>query len=256
MSLRVKMCGFTSTRDVMEAAFAGVHYCGFVFAPKSRRNLPPTEKTRQWLQELSAHKPESCRFVAVTTSTDPKFWQQLAQWQVFSAIQLSLPISELALLQESDLSALYDQGMVVWLALNLAFLVQGVNWPWLWDWQERHADQALGLVVDSIDAAGYGGSGQRISPDVSLVQQIRQLKQALPFLQPWFLAGGLANDNIRQTYQQWCQSYQAAAGREVFPFAGVDLSGGVEDKNSAPAKSPDKIQQFMTNVAQLGKPSY
>lgn len=87
---------------------------------------------------------------------------------------------------------------------------------------------ARGLLLDTYEKGKPGGTGKSFNWSL-IPEQVSQ---------PIILAGGLAADNV------------ASAIKQVQPYA-VDVSGGVEETKGI--KSPEKIHQFMQEVAAVGQ---
>jgi phosphoribosylanthranilate isomerase len=90
----------------------------------------------------------------------------------------------------------------------------------------RYADAADALVVDSLDEAGGGGTGETHD-----WERARELVAELDV--PVVLAGGLTPENV------------ATAARTVRPFA-VDVASGVEREGGV--KDADAVRAFVRNA--------
>jgi len=91
---------------------------------------------------------------------------------------------------------------------------------------EAYADHADALLVDSVDEAGAGGTGETHD-----WERTREVVDDLDV--PVILAGGLAPDNVTE------------AVRTVGPFA-VDTASGVEQAGGV--KDHDAVQTFVANA--------
>jgi hypothetical protein len=192
--------------------------------------------------------------VAVTTSIETKLWQQLADWRVFDILQLSLPQKNLRSISNNDLFSLstHEGGGFggLWLSLGMGTLETLVQLPWFRRWPQE-SRIPLGLILDSLDPhSGYGGSGRRVPAERDTAALLAQARQQAPFVAAWFLAGGLNPENITSTLGQWREAWQGVhRDKNTFPFDGVDLAGGVEDKDHAPYKDPHKINSLMAAIS-------
>ncbi|MGA0072080.1 MAG: phosphoribosylanthranilate isomerase [Steroidobacteraceae bacterium] len=74
MSLRIKICGFTSARPLEAAVEAGADAIGFVFHPASPRYLPPAEAA-----QLAGRLPAGVLSVAVTLDPGPADLAEILQ---------------------------------------------------------------------------------------------------------------------------------------------------------------------------------
>ena len=88
---RVKICGLTDAAAVAAAADAGAAYFGFVFFPKSPRNLTPADA-----RTLAAGVPAGRATVALTVDADDA---------TLDAILAEVPVDEIAGLDEVPVEA-------------------------------------------------------------------------------------------------------------------------------------------------------
>ncbi len=208
--LRVKICGLRTLGDVQAVASAGAAYCGFVFFPKSPRNLSIAEARPLTL----AAPPGLCK-VALTVDADNALLDAITEAMPLDMLQLhgaetpdrvaevraryGLPVMKaLGVAGEGDLAALMDYSLA--------------------------ADQLLIDAKPPKGAALPGGNG--LAFDWRLVAGRR-------WLRPWMLAGGLTHENVAEAVR-------------LTGVLQVDLSSGVE---SAPGiKDHAKIAAFMRAV--------
>jgi phosphoribosylanthranilate isomerase len=205
--IRVKICGLREAAHVEAAVRAGAAYVGFVFFPKSPRNVTAAEAAA-----LAAVVPPGVAKVALTVdATDATLDALLAEVPV-DMLQLhghespervaevrtrfGLPVMKaVGVAGEADLATLEAYGHV--------------------------ADQ---LLVDAKPAPGAdlpGGNG--LAFDWRLIAGRR-------WTRPWMLAGGLTAENV-------AEAVRLTGARQV------DVSSGVE---SAPGfKDPVKIEDFL-----------
>jgi len=205
--IRVKICGLREADHVDAAVRAGAAYVGFVFFPKSPRNL-----THARAAALAGVVPPGVAKVALTVDADDASLDALLAEVPIDMLQLhghesptrvaevrkrfGLPVMKaVGVATELDLSALDDYGRV--------------------------ADQ---LLVDAKPALGAdlpGGNG--LAFDWRLIAGRR-------WPVPWMLAGGLTAGNV-------AEAVRLTGARQV------DVSSGVE---SAPGfKDPVKIEDFL-----------
>ena len=204
---RVKICGLREVADVETAVRAGAAYVGFVFFPKSPRNVTLAEAAR-----LAAAVPPGVAKVALTVDADDATLDALMAEVPIDMLQLhghespervaavkarfGLPVMKaVGVAGEADLAALETYGRV--------------------------ADQ---ILVDAKPAPGAdlpGGNG--LAFDWRLIAGRR-------WPVPWMLAGGLTAENVGE-------AIRLTGARQV------DVSSGVE---SAPGfKDPVKIEDFL-----------
>ena len=211
---RIKICGITREEDLQQAALLGADAVGFVFYPKSKRYVSPTEAGK-----LSGKAPAFLSTVALFV--DP------TDDEVETVIAIVSP----SLLQfHGDESP--DQCASYGLPYIKAFRVGGPGM----DNPERLTEACLshphaaGWLFDTYTPA-YGGSGE--SFDHTLLNGVRNLGDRA---RPLILSGGLKPDSV------------AEALTRFKPWA-VDVSSGVEDKPGV--KSASKMEAFIHAVNQV-----
>lgn len=205
--IRVKICGLSTAEDVRAAAEAGARYVGFVFFPKSPRNV-----TIEQSRDLAVEVPLGVAKVALTVNADNDLLDAITGAVPLDMIQLhgsespervtevkkryGLPVMKVVGLSSAD---------------DLARIAE----------YETVADQILVDAKAPKDADLPGGNG--LSFDWRLLE-------GREWAVPWMLAGGLHAGNVAEAI--------ARTGTRQ-----VDLSSGVE---SAPGvKDPQKIKEFM-----------
>jgi len=204
---RVKICGLREAAHVETAVRAGAAYVGFVFFPKSPRNLTHSEAAT-----LSAVVPPGVAKVALTVDADDAALDALLAQVPIDMLQLhgvetparvaqvrarfGLPVMKaVGVAGEADLPALDDYGRV--------------------------ADQ---LLVDAKPAPGAnlpGGNG--LAFDWRLIAGRR-------WPVPWMLAGGLTAENV-------AEAVRLTGARQVDVSSGVETLPGFKD--------PVKIEDFL-----------
>lgn len=211
--IRVKICGLRSAADVEMVARAGAAYAGFVFFPKSPRNVTVAEA-----REAALAAPLGlCKVALTVDATDTELdaiyeAMPLDMWQLHGhetpervaelRARYGLPVMKaLGVADEGDLAPLMDHALV--------------------------ADQLLIDAKPPKNAALPGGNG--LSFDWRLVAQRRWLK-------PWMLAGGLTPENVAEAIR-------------LTNVRQVDVSSGVE--SAAGIKSPEKVEAFLRAATRL-----
>jgi phosphoribosylanthranilate isomerase len=205
--VRVKICGLRTAADVAAVAAAGAAYAGFVFFPKSPRNL-----TLAAARALALAAPEGLCKVALTVD---------AADAVLDAIVEAVPLDMLQLhghetpARVAEVKARY--GLPVMKAIgvagedDLAGLLE----------MSLAADQ---LLIDAKPARGAelpGGNGLTFD---------WRLLVGRKWLRPWMLAGGLTPENVGQ-------AVRLTGARQVDVSSGVESAPGVKD--------PVKIEAFV-----------
>ena len=214
--IRVKICGLRTLADIEAVAKAGAAYAGFVFFPKSPRNL-----TIAQARELTLAAPLGLAKVALVVDADDALLDAITEAMPLDMLQLhghetpdrvaeiraryGLPVMKaVGVADEGDLAAVLDYSLV--------------------------ADQILVDAKPPKNAALPGGNG--LSFDWRLVAQRR-------WLRPWMLAGGLTPLNV-------AEAIRLTNARQV------DVSSGVE---SAPGmKDASLIRAFVRAATQDGPP--
>ncbi len=197
--IRVKICGLRTLADVAAVASAGAAYAGFVFFPKSPRNV-----TLPQARALAHAAPVGLAKVALVVDADDATLDAIVDQVPLDMLQLhghespdrvaevraryGLPVMKaVGVADEGDLAAVFDYSLV--------------------------ADQ---ILVDAKPPKGAdlpGGNG--LSFDWRLVAQRR-------WLRPWMLAGGLTPENVSE-------AIRLTNARQVDVSSGVESAPGVKD---------------------------
>ncbi len=213
MPIRSKICGITTPEALDAALSGGASHVGFVFFPKSPRNISIPDT-----QALLTTLPSTVKSVALVVDPKPDFIETIIK---------DLP--DLSALQfhgdepPSRLAALRGHGREIWKALPIrtqADLMKAADYKGAADYILYDARPPKGADVP-------GGTGQRF--DWTLLKGVQH-----PL--PWILAGGLDAHNLAEARQ--------VTGADFF-----DVSSGVE---SAPGiKDVDKIAAFLKAARNL-----
>ena len=189
---KVKICGLSTASAVETACQAGADYIGFVFA-ESRRRV-----SLEQAQKLAALVPPAVQKVGVFVSPG------------LAELQEAISVANLDLVQihgDFDQELLTHIGRPVIRAYQVKGALKGVR------------QQADYLLFD----APLAGSGQTFDWQSFDKNQIHQ---------PFFIAGGLNVENVREAIQHFA------------PYA-VDVSSGVETDGQ---KDLEKIKEFIERV--------
>ncbi len=206
----IKICGLSEPESVMAAVGAGANHVGFVFFPRSPRNVPLDA-----VAGLSGQVPDRVGRVGLFVDADDALIGQAVSAGRLTAIQLHGAEDPA---RAAQVRARF--GLPVWKAASVR--------------TRADIDAALGfrgaadrLLFDAKAPSGSdlpGGNGVRFD---------WRLLEGVHIGMPWGLAGGLDPDNVAE-----------AVGATGAPL--VDVSSGVED---APGiKSPEKIRAFVKAV--------
>ena len=197
--IRVKICGLRTLADVAAVAASGAAYAGFVFFPKSPRNL-----SLRAARELALAAPVGLAKVALVVDADDIMLDALLEAVPLDMLQLhghetparvadvraryGLPVMKaVGVADEGDLAALMEYALA--------------------------ADQILVDAKPPKDGDLPGGNG--LAFDWRLVAGRR-------WLGPWMLAGGLNATNV-------AEAIRLTGARQVDVSSGVESAPGVKD---------------------------
>ncbi|WEL20406.1 phosphoribosylanthranilate isomerase [Halorhabdus sp. BNX81] len=205
---RVKICGHTREADVRASVAAGADAVGMI------SEVPvdtPREVSRERAADLLDAVPPLVSGVLVTMPETVEDARELVAETQPDAVQIhgTLDPNEVA-----ALAAEISQPILVALDHDAEL--------------DAYADAADGLVVDSLDEAGGGGTGQTHDWD-----RTAEIVERLDV--PILLAGGLTPENV------------AEAVETVRPF-GVDTASGVERDGGV--KDHDAVEQFVDRAGE------
>lgn len=205
--MNAKICGLSEARHIDVAVKGGARYLGFVFFPKSPRNLS-IEAARILMRTIPEH---ICKVALVVNPTDLQL----------DHITKTLPVDMLQLhgsespQRVTEIKQKYHLPVMKAVGVSDAADLSHLN-----DYA-RVCDQLLVDAKPPKEATLPGGNG--LAFDWRLIAERR-------WAVPWMLAGGLTADNV-------AQAAQLTGARQV------DVSSGVE---SAPGvKSSEKIAAFL-----------
>lgn len=199
MSVRVKICGLTEPAGLAAAVAAEAAYVGFVFFPKSPRNLAIAAA-----RDLALSVPPGVAKVALTVDAGD---------EALDAILREVPIDMLQLHGHESPARVADvrarHGLPVMKALGVA---GAVDLPQI----EAYAAVADQILVDAKPPKGAdlpGGNG--LAFDWRLIAGRR-------WPVPWMLAGGLTPGNV-------AEAIRLTGARQVDVSSGVESAPGVKD---------------------------
>ncbi|WP_299375950.1 phosphoribosylanthranilate isomerase [uncultured Tateyamaria sp.] len=195
----VKICGLSHAEHVAAAVAAGARYVGFVFFPKSPRNV-----SLNTARALALEVPEGVAKVALVVDAGDAFLDELVAQVPLDILQLhgSEPPERVA-----EVKARY--GLPVMKAVGVA---GPEDLPKL-DAYARVADQ---ILVDAKPPKGAdlpGGNGATF--DWTLIAGRR-------WPVPWMLAGGLSRDNV-------AEAVRVTGARQVDLSSAVETAPGQKD---------------------------
>lgn len=213
MALWIKNCGLKTPEAVERSVTTGATHIGLMHHETSPRHLTVAQGTT-----LRPHIPTTVTTVAVLVSPTNETLDMLVPAWTPAALQLH-GIND----PERLLELHRRYGLPIILAVSVASTsdIEAAN---------RIATEggAHAILLDASKAGMHGGTGHTF--DWSLLTHTR------PSL-PWFLAGGLTPENVREAIERTLPN-------------GVDVSSGIESAKGI--KSLEKIAAF--NAAVLSSP--
>ncbi|SIO55543.1 phosphoribosylanthranilate isomerase [Rhodovulum sp. ES.010] len=197
--IRVKICGLTDAGAVAAAARLGAAYLGFVFFPKSPRNLD-----LETAAALAADVPPGLAKVALTVDADDTALEALVDRVPVDILQLHgrEPPERVAAIRARF-------GLPVMKAVGVA---GEADLPALAE-HARVADQLLVDAKPPKGAALPGGNG--LAFDWRLIANRR-------WPVPWMLAGGLTPGNV-------AEAIRLTGARQVDVSSGMETAPGIKD---------------------------
>ncbi|MBM4283627.1 MAG: phosphoribosylanthranilate isomerase [Deltaproteobacteria bacterium] len=190
--VRVKICGITNLNDALLAAELGAHALGFIFYPKSRRYIKPTE-ARNIIRQL----PPLVLTVGVFVDEDPGAVREVAAIAGLDWLQLHGAESPdyCRALERRVIKGLRIRGPKTLLTLP------------------DYRDAVQAVLLDSYKADTPGGTGETFDWDLA-----RQARDYGPII----LAGGLTPNNVARAIE----TVRPAA---VDVASGVEAAPGKKD---------------------------
>lgn len=199
LGLRVKICGLTRPEDVSAVADAGAAYAGFVFFPKSPRNV-----TIEQARHLAVEVPVGVAKVALVVNADDA---------LLDAITAAVPLDILQLHGSESPKRVSEVRSRYGLPVMKAVGVADQEDVAALDLYAEVADQILVDAKPPKNADLPGGNG--VSFDWRLISARRWSK-------PWMLAGGLTPDNV-------AEAIALTGAKQVDVSSGVETAPGVKD---------------------------
>ena len=211
MKMKIKLCGLSRPQDIETANALMPDYVGFVFARRSRRYISP-ETAAALRKQLNS----AIQTVGVFTDEEPECVVALVREHIIDMIQLH---------------GHEDGDYISYLrTLTSAPIIQAVCIRNESDLERAQKSPADLILLDS----AAGGSG--VSFDWSILSR------------PYFLAGGLTAENVRDALSAALPYALTAAApcalASTAPYA-VDVSSGIETDGW---KDKIKMEQFVRAV--------
>ncbi|WP_099826300.1 phosphoribosylanthranilate isomerase [Oceaniglobus indicus] len=197
--VRAKFCGLSRPADIVAAAEAGATYVGFVFFPRSPRNVDPAQAAG-----LALEVPAGICKVALTVDADDAALDHILD---------TVPIDMLQLHGRESPDRVTEVRARFGLPVMKAVGVAGKADLAALDTYGRVADQLLVDAKPDPGAVLPGGNG--LAFDWSLLAGRR-------WPVPWMLAGGL-------TPQTVATAVRMTGARQVDVSSGIESAPGVKD---------------------------
>ena len=259
---KIKLCGLSRTQDIEAANALRPDYIGFVFAPKSKRYVTP-EKAR----DLRALLAPGIQAVGVFVNADPENVARLLNAGIIDIAQLHGTEDEAYI---ARLRKLTNRPIIQAFRLSIAPagspagttpLNADPNFALALPAAQKIADSANNQAAQALAAAVADAMAAqaRVMADLAAAQVLAAAAASSAdfilfdsgagsgellarnvlkgFSRPYFLAGGLAPDNV------------AEAISDLHPFA-VDVSSGVETDG---VKDVVKMREFCEAVRAFGE---
>jgi len=198
-NFRVKICGLSTHEGLQAVADTGAAYVGFVFFPKSPRNVS-IEQAR----ELALATPVGLAKVALVVDADNAFLDAITDAVPLDMLQLHGHESPERVL---EIKARYGLPVMKAVGISDASDVPNI------DLYNAVADQILMDAKPPKSATLPGGNG--LSFDWTLIAKRRWPK-------PWMLAGGLTPDNV-------AEAIALTGATQVDVSSGVEAGVGIKD---------------------------
>lgn len=215
MSIAVKTCGLSDRRAIDAALAGGARYLGFVFFPRSPRNVSPAT-----VAALTAGLPDGVSTVGVVVDPDDAMLDGILSVVPLDYFQLHGDESPA---RAASIRARTGRGVIKAIKVSEAAEIDGAAA------YRDSVDMVLFDAKPPPDAAHPGGNARAF--DWRLFHEAPP-----PAPMTWLLSGGLTVDNV-------AEAIKITAARAV------DVSSGIE---SAPGrKDPEKIRAFLAAVADI-----
>ena len=201
MDVAIKFCGLSRPADIDAAVAAGARYVGFVFFPKSPRNIAAAAA-----RDLALHAPPGLAKVGLVVDMDDEALDALLAAVPLDMLQLhgrESPERVAAIRARTGLPVMKAVGIADAPDLGALDAYVGV------------ADQILVDAKPPKDAELPGGNG--LSFDWRLISGRR-------WPVPWMLAGGLTPENV-------AEAVRLTGARQVDVSSGVESAPGIKDQD-------------------------
>ena len=197
---RIKICGLSNSTDIAAAVDAGATYVGFVFFPRSARNLKLKDAA-----QLAGDVPAGICKVALTVNAGFDFLDQLIETVPLDMLQLHGSETP------DQVAGVKDRYRLP--VMKAVGVGDETDLPALQEYM-RAADQILVDAKPPAGAALPGGNG--LTFDWRLIAGRR-------WAVPWMLAGGLTSSNVSA-------AIRLTGANQVDVSSAVESSPGIKDQ--------------------------
>lgn len=212
MQTKVKICGITSSEALSAAVEGGASHVGFVFYPRSPRNLQPEDAAK-----LAASVPNGVKKVGVFVDPDLETLRQTLD---------AVPLDIIQLHGKESVDDIENVRSATELPVMKAVSISSRGDVEAAHGLESVADALLFDAKPPADDSGMLPGGNGLAFDWNLIAEDS-------WDVPWALSGGLTPENVGEAL--------ATSGASF-----VDVSSGVEDAPGV--KNPDRIKAFLRAV--------
>ena len=209
--MQVKICGLTKTEEAAYLNDVGADYAGFVFYPKSKRNVSFAQS-----KEIREQLNPQIQAVAVTVSPDVELVRRIID-SGFDIVQIH------GELHKEVLETAY---IPIWYAVNIIKEEELLQKAEAFMKMPQHLQKKIEAIV--VDGASYGGGKTFDWKQADVKNAAAELLMHRKFV----LAGGLNESNVQE-------------GMKLFSPDVVDVSSGVEGEKG---KDKTKINNFVRKV--------
>ena len=209
--MQVKICGLTKTEEAAYLNDVGADYAGFVFYPKSKRNVSFAQS-----KEIREQLNPQIQAVAVTVSPDVELVRRIID-SGFDIVQIH---------GELHKEVLKTASIPIWYAVNIIKEEELLQKAEAFMKMPQHLQKKIEAIV--VDGASYGGGKTFDWKQADVKNAAAELLMHRKFV----LAGGLNESNVQE-------------GMKLFSPDVVDVSSGVEEENG---KDKTKINNFVRKV--------
>jgi len=215
MTVEAKICGVATEEAVLAAAAGGARFIGFVFFPRSPRNL-----SFEIARRLARVAPPELLKVAVSVDRDDRFFAELVN---------SVPIDALQLHGSESPARVREIKAATGKQIIKAISIAGPD-------DFAAAEPYIGVVDRLMFDAKPPKSDANAMPGGNKVSFDWSLLAGRTWPCPWILSGGLDPENVEIAVRR--------SGASA-----VDVSSGVESRPGV--KDPARIAAFLKKVREL-----